>query len=279
MPLTIGLIVLAVVVLAVGALWLRWRANRIPDRIETFGPFEVVTHTSRYMTGWNTGSLGTATSEHYSLRFHGQAFAFDGKAGLFGDETKHYEAFNAIITFPSPEPAVVVNVGDPNNSSFFYLVREEGGEPVARYVGDSTGGVSAGWLDPPADDVPREKSKVLHRGHFEGGRWLLLGELAVLDTASLKTHALQPAEDFSVNDFKPAIAMSPTSATGASFARFGYSIHAAPGKPMLAVFEIEDGTSYTLPIDRGRMRYNEWVEIDAAWLDHHFEWKNGALGF
>jgi hypothetical protein len=26
------------------------------------------------------------------------------------------------------------------------------------------------------------------------------------------------------------------------------------------------------------MRYNEWVEIDAAWLNHHFEWKKASGG-
>ena len=269
---TLGLIM--VTALAIGAAALYVWSKRVPDKIEVIGPFEVVTHTSRYMTGWNTGDFVIATSEHYSLRYRGQLFVFDGKGGFFGEETKQYQAHNSIITFPTAEPAVVVNVGDPNNYNFYYLVREEGGKPVAQYLGQSTGGVSVSWLDPPADQALKEKSKTVHRRHLEGGRWLLLGELAVLDTANLKNYPLQAPENFSINNFKPSITMSPEQR---SFVRYGSSDHES-NYPMLGVFEIESGSSYTLPIHKSRMRYNEWVEIDVAWLDHHFEWKKGKDG-
>ena len=272
---SMGLTVLvAVAALAIGAAALYGRSRKLPDKIEVVGPFEVVTHTSRYTTGWNEGSLGTGTTEHYSLRYRGQLFAFDGKAGLWGEETKRYETSRSIITFPSPEPAVVVNVGDPNNTSFFYLVREEGDQAVAQYLGESSAGVSAEWLDPPADEIPKQKSIALHRGHLEGGRWLLLGEYTVLDTRSLKSYAIKPAEHFSPNNFKTVMAMSPA---GGSFVRYGCSMDPT-NTDMLAVFEIESGDSYSLYIDRDRMRYNLWEEIGAAWLDHHFEWKEGTDG-
>ncbi len=272
MLITLGLIMATTLIISATALY--GRPKKVPDKIEVIGPFEVVTHTSRFVTGWNEGQPGNATSEHYSLRYRGKLFAFEGRSGWFGLETKQYEAHNSIITFPSPKPAVVVNVGDPNNSSFYYLVREEGGKAVAQYLGESTGGVSASWLDPPADQALKEKSKTVHRRHLAGGRWLLLGELTVLDTANLKNYPLQAAENFSINNFKPSITMSPEQR---SFVRFGSSNHGSH-YPMLAVFEIESGSSYTLPIHRSRMRYNDWVEIDIAWFDHHFEWKKAKDG-
>ena len=167
---TIGLVAMVTVatLAIVGSATLYSCSRKALDKIEVVGPFEVVTHTTRYATGWNTGRLGTATTEHYSLRFQGQPFAFDGKSGMWGDETKRYKAFNSIITFPAPEPAVVVNVGDPNNTSFFYLVREKGGKAVAQYLGQSSGGVSAEWLDPPANEVLKVKNIALHRGRMEG---------------------------------------------------------------------------------------------------------------
>ncbi|MCP4594342.1 MAG: hypothetical protein GY842_26735 [bacterium] len=275
MYLSMGLVVMvAVAVLAMGAAALYGRSRKVPDRIEVVGPFEVVTHTSRHSTGWNEGHLGIRTAEHYSLRFRGRLFAFDGKAGMWGDQTSRYKTFNSIITFPSPEPAVVVNVGDPNNASFFYLVREEGGQAVARYLGESSGGVSAEWLDPPAAEVLEVKDIALHRGHMEGGRWLLLGEYTVLDTRSLFSYVLRPAAGFSPNNFKPVMAMSPA---GGSFVRYGCSTDPS-NLDMLAVFKIESGDSYSLYIDRTRMRFNLWEEIDTAWLDHHFEWKEGSDG-
>jgi hypothetical protein len=266
--------IVAVAALAVGAVALYGRSKRVPDKIEVFGPFEVVTHTTRFMTGWNEGRLGTGTSENYSLRHRGRPFAFEGKSGMEGDQTLRYETFNSIITFPSSEPAILVNVGDPNNTSFYYLVREEEGKAVAQYLGQSRGGVSAEWLDPPAGAAPTEKDVALHRGRLEGGRWLLLGEHTVLDTRNLRSYPLKPAAGFSVNQFKAVIAMSPG---GGSFVRFGCSMDAS-NTPLLAVYEIEGGAAHILPIDAARMRFNDWAEIDAAWLDHHFEWKKAADG-
>jgi hypothetical protein len=266
--------IVAVAVLTVGALALFGRTKKLPDKVEVFGPFEVVTHTSRFVTGWNQGSLGTDTTETYSLRYRSQPFAFQGKAGMVGDQTQRYEIFNAVVTFPSPEPAIVVNAGDPNNTSFYYLVREEDGKAVAKYMGQSTGCVSVEWLDPPAGAAPGERNVALHRLRLEGGRWLLLGERGVLDTRSLQGYALHEPEGISLNQSKPAIAMAPD---GRSFVRYGYSMDSS-NAPMLGVFEIETESTYTLRIDRARMRYNDWHEIDPTWLDHHFEWKRAADG-
>jgi hypothetical protein len=266
--------VVAVAALAVGAMVLYSRSKKVPDKLEAFGPFEVVTHTLRFMTGWNEGPLATDTTENYSLRYRAEPFVFEGKAGMSGDQTRRYDTFNAVLTFPSPEPAIVVNVGDPNNSSFYYLIREESGKAVAQYLGPSSGGVSAEWLDPPADKAPSEKSLGLHRGRLEGGRWLLLGEYSVLDTRSLKGYKLHRPEGICLNQVKPTIAMAPD---GGSFVRFGCSMDSS-NAPMLGVFEIETESAYTLRIDRARMRYNDLLEIDAAWLDHHFEWKRAEDG-
>src|SRR5262245_8996616 len=107
----------------------------IADEREALGPFELVTHTHRYLTGYNEGELRLATTESYSLRHAGKPFTFVGRAGMDGETTATYTRVNALVTFPSPEPVVVVNVGDPNNTSFYYLVRERGGDAVAEYLG------------------------------------------------------------------------------------------------------------------------------------------------
>jgi hypothetical protein len=240
-----------------------------PDRREPSGGFEIVTHTLRYTTGWNEGDIRTATTENYSLRYRGKPFTFEGRAGMFGDTTAVYETLNAVLTFPTTEPAFVVNVGDPNNTSFFYLIREANGKPVAEYLAESSGGVSADWLDPPAGGSTAARDIAVHRARLEGGRWLLLGQFCVLDVQTLKAYAFEPQPGTSLNEFKSAIAMSPDRK---SFVRFGYG--ESPGNvPLLVVFDFVAGSSYTLPIRRTLMRYNDWEEIDAAWLDHYFEWR------
>ncbi len=271
-----GTLVTVMILLVVAGGGICGRLKPIPDEMESIGSFEVVTHTHRYQTGWNTGELGTAATEKYSLRYRSQPFSFEGKAGWFGSEVKRYETFNSIVTFPTAVPALVVNAGDPNNESYYYLILEAGEKAVAQYLGASTGGVSAQWLDPPEGGPAPIADKALHRGRLEGGRWLLLGQYTVLDTRTLEITAFSQPEDFSPNQFKPPVAMAPD---GGSFVRFGYTMDMNMTDVVkLAVFEIGVGTTYTLPIDRMRMRYNDWTEIDAAWLDHHWEWKAGRDG-
>lgn len=107
---------------------------------------------------------------------------------------------------------------------------------------------------------------------MEGGRWLLLGESVVLDVATLSAYPVKPHPGVSLNQFKPVIALSPDQR---SFVRLG----SGPGDsnpPVLVAFNFVDGSSDALPIDRRVMRYNDWVELDAPWLDYHFEWRRDA---
>jgi hypothetical protein len=188
---------------------------------------------------------------------------------MFGDQTVRYERVNSAITFPTAEPAFVVNVGDPNNSSFYYLLRERDGKAEATYLGDSHGGVSADWLDAPAGAPYRNLT--LHRGRLEGGRLLLLGEYCVLDTETLESYRFEQHRGASLSQFKLPLALSPDRR---SFVRLAYDDENAE---TLVVFDFVDGRSYTLPIDRSLMRFGTPEEIDAVWLDHYFEWTSDGL--
>ena len=247
-----------------------WMSRNGPDRVERVGAIEVVTHTIGYVAGWNEGRLHRATTEQYSLRHRGARLAIRGR------DSAEYRRVNAVITFAgAPEPAVVVNVGDPNNDSWFYLVRDRGGQVAVEFLGESSGGVAADWLDAPPGDSAPIRDVALHRGQLpDGGRWLLLGEHTVLDTRTLTRHAITPPRGASPNQFKRPIAMSPDRA---SFVRFG-STHPPENAPRMLVYDFVRDGIYVLPVDRAVMRYNEWEEIDAAWLDHHFEWRRGADG-
>ena len=248
------------------------RSRRIPDRLEPLGPFELVTHTLRFTSGYNEGRIYHGTTESYGLRYRGQPFTITGKSGMWGDSTETYEIFNSLITFPTAEPALVVNVGDPANSSFYYLVREKNGAADAEYLGPGSGGVSAEWLDPAPGQAPAVTDVALHRGKLEGGRLLLLGETTVFDVASLKAYPVRQPSGAYPNQFKPPIAISPDRT---SFVRLG-SGESPENLPLFIVFDFVGDTSYTLPIERGLMRYTDWDEIDSAWFDHYFEWRSEA---
>ena len=270
-----GFIILAIAVLAfAGVLLLYKRSTRVVSQVEPLGPFGLVTHHTQYRYGWNEGQVRDGTDEHYSLQYKGQPFSFDGKSGMYGDSTARYQYVNSLITFPSPEPAVIVNVGDPINSSFYYLVREVNGAAVAEHIASGSGGVSAQWLDPP-DESRKVANITLHRGRMEGGRYLLLGDYTVLDTQTLKTHTFTYNPDASFNQFKPPMELSPD---GRSFVRWG-STSSPENHPALIVYDFIAPASYYLPLERGLHRFNSWEEVDLAWLHHYFEWKKGENGF
>jgi hypothetical protein len=253
-----GVAILGLAVLAfVGVILFYRRSLRVPDQIEPFGPFGLVTRGSSY-----------------ALRYKEKPFSFVGKSGMYGQDTVEYDWMNSLITFPSAEPVVVVNVGDPNNSSFYYLVREVNGVAVAEFVADGRGGVSAEWLDAP-DDSKKIADVALHRGRMEGGRFLLLGEYTVLDTRTLKSYTFTYNPEAGHNNFKPPMELSPD---GRSFVRWG-STDPPESHPALIVYDFMAPSSYYLRLDRTLHRFHDWEEVDRAWLHHYFEWKKGENGF
>src|SRR4051794_23049020 len=94
------------------------RPDAVPDRVESVGPLELVTRTTFSKVSWTSGKLGWRRNQHHSLRYHGQPFRFEGKAGEGSDQSATYETFNSLVTFPAPEPVALINVGDPMNTSF-----------------------------------------------------------------------------------------------------------------------------------------------------------------
>ncbi len=243
----------------------------VPDRLESAGPLELVTHTTAYQTSGATGKPGWGKTEHYSLRYHGQPFRFQGKAGEGSEGAAVYEKLNSLVTFPASEPVALVNVGDPMNTSFYFLIRESEGAVRAEFLIEGRGGVSVDWLDAAPETAPRVRDITLHRQHLEGGRFLLVGGQCVLDTQSLTKYTFPRPEGARPNPFKPALTISPDHY---SLVRFGY--RDGDDEEVLIVIDFVDGSSYLLPLDSKLMRRRprNWEEIDAAWVNHHFEWKH-----
>jgi len=260
----IALVLGAGVAVVVGVIAMAGRPKKVPDSFEPVGNFEIVTRTSRHRTGWNEGRLGWGTFESYGLRFKGKPMTIEGKSGMFGQDTMVYERMNLIVTFPDREPVILVNVGDPNNSSFFYLVREEGGQASVEYVTLDSGGVSSiGWLDPPADGGREDDA---HRIRLTGGRYLLLADFCVIDTKLWEIHQFDGSPHGSTNDYKRPLGMAPDQA---SYVRFGWDRENAP---LLLVFDFIDLASHAVPIDRGVQRFSDLDEIDAGWMAYYYDW-------
>ena len=239
------------------------RPGPIPDRTETVGTFEIVTHSTRVAEGTGEDSV----REHFSVRWRGEEFAFVGAAGLSGARGRTYRTVNAIITFPTPRPAFVVNVGDPATGSFFFLVREVGGQAKAEPLGSGSEAIHADWIDPPPGDTGTAREYPMRRQHMAGGTLLLLGYWTVLDTRTLRSYGLRPH-----GGAKPVSFMLPSflSPDRRSFARPALG---PEQEALLLVHDYAAGVSYTLPLDRRTMRFSDLGQIDRAWVDHYFQWR------
>ena len=114
----------------------------------------------------------------------------------------------------------------------------------------------------------------LDRDTFREPGLYLLGP-AMLDTRTLTiTTRGWPDEPYHQLDMPP-LGLSPDEKTMAWF---------SPGNgydkpPVIATLRLDSGATATLPLDRPRMRYRTpQLDIDGAWLMHHFSWRRGDDG-
>jgi hypothetical protein len=152
-------------------------ANR--PAVETLGNFARLTYTN---AEWG---------EYDELHYRGERLSFADPAHQFGYSLGTYTQINALITFPLPSwittPVFVVNVGDLNHDTLFFLVREEDGLAAVDYLCRVDGDVTAAWLDTPSADVTVLYRATRRRVRLEGeGRWLLLNEHCILDVQTLQ---------------------------------------------------------------------------------------------
>jgi hypothetical protein len=240
------------------------RPGPIPDRAEAVGRFEIVTQFKRDESRMDEDSV----KERYSVRWRGEEVTFSGAAGMFGYWPATHRTVNAVITFPTPQPAFVVNVGDPRDRSFFFLVREVGGRAKAEPLGPDSAAATADWIDPPRGDTVTWRDRAVGRRHLAGGTLLLLGDSTVLDTRTLHSYQFRRHEGAHPSRFGLPNALSPDRR---SFARVAVDSAYAP---LLLVNRFAAGESYVLPIDRRVMRYNDFEDIDRRWVEHHFQWRS-----
>ncbi len=245
------------------------RTLRPHDTTETFGAFELVTR----------GNARAGTD--YVLLYRGAPFEFVGKAGMFGDKTARYKTFNAVFTIApnaSGTPAILVNVGDPNNDSFFYLLPDVDGKAEAQYVGEANGVVTATWIDPPATGISNAWDARAHRGRLAGGRWALVGKYTAIDMQNLTVYPLaraRTAADPDPSDWMPVIAMSPDQLSFVRYGNFQRIVdNRIQNEDVLIVTELTTERWYMLPIRRSIERYNYYGDdVNAAWINYYFTWQ------
>ena len=253
----------------------------MPDQVQRYGGLELITHT-RIQPGAEFN--GSATLQSWSLRWQGQPLEIDTMTGMFADQPTRTRNLHAVYVLGSGDvPDLLVNVGDPNNSGAYHLLHQQDGQLAAPMLCPILAGNSAviplGSVDAPLAP-PGGFSGPQHL-RLAGARWLLLGQRCVFDVAQRRalkvphwSHDGFTAHP-SVATIVPVHDISPD---GRSLVRFGILHQEGQDTHLLIVADLESGQLSTLPIDRGRMRYDSHHALDNAWLYQHFEWRRGANG-
>ena len=240
-------------------------------RTERIGPFEVRSHVRSYTTGWNEGRLRRRKTTHYSVHFRGQMISFEGPLNNYSGETVVYgKRVNAVLSFAVQPQTLVINVGDGNNSSYYYLLREVDDRVQVELLTEDRRGVTWAVLDAPRRAGKREF--VVRRQHYQSGSLLQLEDETVLDLQGLNVHRFTEARDPGVNHFAEPLGAAPDrrSALHISFAE--------RGRYQLLITDFVADQLQRVEIDRARMRFLHWHQIDQAWVDHHYQWLPDQLG-
>lgn len=250
----------------------------VADTIERFGALELVTHTRHYRGG-DPGRIGT--THDWSLRWQGRPLEIATRGGMFGDEAFTARRVNAVFVVGEGDAReLIVNVGDPNNTSAFHALRVKGDSLETPLLCTSLAGDNTvGWLDGPA--AMRGDGSGRHAGPqkatLSGGRRLSLGSRCVYDTAKQRAVVLprEPME-WAVLYRLGQVARSADGTVAAYIAMLprGDEPHALH----VATLDVDAGRWSALPIDRSRMRYTKLDALDPTWVAHHFEWRRGADG-
>lgn len=259
-----------------------------PVVIERLGELEILEHG----TPGAAGDSGRSTEmKHWSLRWRGEPLQIASRGGLWGDQPTSTAHVNAAFIVGEGEAAeLIVNLGDPNNTGAFHVLRREGGALQAPLLCVTLAGDNAVRPLHEAAVQPALAGPRLER--LPGVRRLMLGSHCVYDLPERRLLRVARSGDFSLWA-RELMLLSPD---GRSLVRIGSPDSAqrnAAGEPVtppphLIVLDLDPVTDPTdvragghwraLALDRRTMRYADDSEIDKAWVEHHFRWQRDGAG-
>ncbi|MEP7384392.1 MAG: hypothetical protein ABI910_22130 [Gemmatimonadota bacterium] len=247
-----------------GAYTYRYRIVKVsePAREEQVGPFTVATSVHSFFSSALHDAQG-ATSR-MQVSYHGATVP-----GL--------DSLGAAALLEGEPTTFLVRSGSTTAFGECRLVSERDGVAQILPAGTCTGQISgelltadsaawhesrrdpaaAGWLDRQTFRIP--------------GLYRLPG--GILDTRSHTFTSSEPPEEPSPINGLPVISLSPDEQSYVWFTDNGEE-----NSPVLCVTNWRERHTYTVPIDRSRMRYNEYDRLDPAWVSHHYEWVRAPDG-
>ena len=241
----------------------RFRVARTSEPLRTtrIGGFEIQT----IVSGVNTTSdaEGFSAAATFRILHRGQPLAGGGDAG-------------AVAIVGGERTALLVERRQQGQSEGCAFIRDGDDHPTIAPIGPCSLPIElrpltsdqAVFID--ARDTRHPTGWVDSHTLKRPGLFLLNNYVA--DTRSLTFRSFtQTLEPYPAS--MPPLAVSPDERSFAWFAHDG-----SEDKPVLGITDTTNSRSYTVAIDRGRMRFNEYHRLDPAWVAHHFEWRRGPDG-
>jgi hypothetical protein len=226
-----------------------------PIRSERAGPFQVDEVVRYFYNVQGTDRMAA----NASFRIH-----FKGKPVPGFDEAQ------SVALVAAAKTALLVQAELKDRDGVCHLVIDEGEqarietipscsspidvEPVtsdaARFQAAKDAEAVPGWVDRTSLETP---------GLYKTGD-------TILDTRTLAHWTYTTPSPRPISSVPP-LGVSPDERSMIRFAHDG-----SEDRPVLVVVDFQANRSYSIPIDRRRMRYGNYETIDPAWVAHHFEW-------
>jgi hypothetical protein len=230
-----------------------------PVRRQGVGPFTVDTAASDfYLT---QGSPRRAARGTFAVRHRGEAI-------------QSLEPLEALAVIGGGSPALIGRIGE--HSEVCTVITAEGGTPrvhshgpcwyASAYLLTSDNARARAWREREAVPGWLDTSTFASPGLYQLGP-------AILDTRTLALTTFAPADEPSPVASLPPLGLSPDERSFAWFSHDSYRKTSAIG-----VTDWTTSRTYTLPVNRARMRFVDYMLLSPAWLDHHFVWKRGPDG-
>lgn len=232
-----------------------------PARVDTVGPFEIETVATAFYEA--TDSDGLAAMSQFRISYRGTPlpdFANAGGVSLVGE----------------PPAALLVQRTGPSDSEC-HLLRETDDALAVEGLAPCAAPIEGQFLtaDPARHGVRPGETPVpgwIDRDTFRAPGLYLMRH-GVLDTRSLSFGTFtEPSGPWRINGL-PAATLSPDTRSFVWFSHDG-----SDDQPILGVTDRVADETYTVPVNRDRMRYRDYHEIGPEWVAHHFEWVRGPDG-
>jgi hypothetical protein len=243
----------------------RFRVERDSEPMftEAHGCFQITSYVRRFQEGWDRGRSYVTRDDAFTIGYRGAPVSFEGSMGPCPVRT--------LITLPGNPAALLANVLRDDGSCNLHLVQETGTEISTQIIVPDAASVLLEELSATEEKTtlfcPSENHWLLARNGL-----YRIGLNTIFDTRTLATHSISKIANLELGDLH-SLGLSPDER---SFVRFTFEANTQA--PMLTVTDFVADRSYSLPINRTRMRYVKIQQITPAWAAHHFKWDRDAAG-